>query len=350
MPKDITDPVHSMLQMSYEHGKKDAIASGVWHKAGALSLVLVVICSLFLVSVKHLRPTTPSVRSDVKVTELSRTEKIKAMRDSTVMVEGCTPEGPFGSGFTIITPQDDYVITAAHVVASFRTMTEGKTAFKKIRVSRLNYRSGVEVNRIYCDAEVVRYSDADIGHDLCLLRLARKGFAINSVSFFDGTVNVGTPVIACGTPGDRKLANTVTQGIFAATDRSLPYTDQRYDQIDAPVYYGNSGGPAFLKETGECIGVIVRMLPGQSNFGFIVPSWRIKLWADRDGISFIYNDTSNAPTKAQLDKDPIERDSEYAPSQKKIVDDGDQSSPPPNIMPPAPDEIPEECYPAPPIN
>ena len=70
---------------------------------------------------------------------------------------------------------------------------------------------------------------------------------------------VGSTAIAIGNPGGEHLANTVTQGIISALERSEVYSTNTtrgvaYIQHDAAINSGNSGGGLFNYK-GELIGI-----------------------------------------------------------------------------------------------
>jgi serine protease Do len=87
---------------------------------------------------------------------------------------------------------------------------------------------------------------------------------------------VGDPVFAMGAPYG--LGGTVTAGIVSARGRNLnsgPYDD--FIQVDAPINYGNSGGPLFNGQ-GEVIGVNSQIYSpsgrsgGNVGIGFAIPA------------------------------------------------------------------------------
>src|SRR5204862_5620854 len=86
----------------------------------------------------------------------------------------------------------NFIWTAAHVVANLRSEREviGNDGSKRILVEFKDAKvikelseDGRKVGRLEFDAEVIKYSDADNGEDLALLRLRKKNFITASVRF-----------------------------------------------------------------------------------------------------------------------------------------------------------------------
>ncbi|HRE48943.1 MAG TPA: trypsin-like peptidase domain-containing protein [Aggregatilineales bacterium] len=96
-------------------------------------------------------------------------------------------------------------------------------------------------------------------------------------------LKVGQRAVAMGNPFG--LANTMTEGIISALNRSLPQSQFRIPyiiQTDAAINPGNSGGP-LLNIKGEVIGVntAIRSQVRQSaGLGFAVPARIVKQIAD----------------------------------------------------------------------
>ena len=97
-----------------------------------------------------------------------------------------------------------------------------------------------------------------------------------------GNLIVGSTVIAIGNPGGEDLANTVTQGIVSALERSEVYSTNTtrnvdYIQHDASINSGNSGGGLFNYK-GELIGINTLKYGGSAyssvsfeGLGFAIP-------------------------------------------------------------------------------
>jgi serine protease Do len=119
-----------------------------------------------------------------------------------------------------------------------------------------------------------------VGHDpktdLALIKVDASGLA--HVSFGDSDkARVGDWVVAIGNPFG--LGGTATAGIISARGRDIqsgPYDD--YLQLDAPINFGNSGGPVF-NTAGEVVGVNTAIFSpngGNIGIGFAIPANQAK--------------------------------------------------------------------------
>ncbi len=119
-----------------------------------------------------------------------------------------------------------------------------------------------------------------VGHDsktdLALIKVNATG--LPHVAFGDSErARVGDWVVAIGNPFG--LGGTATAGIISARGRDIqsgPYDD--YLQLDAPINFGNSGGPVF-NAAGEVIGVNTAIFSpngGNIGIGFAIPANQAK--------------------------------------------------------------------------
>ena len=130
----------------------------------------------------------------------------------TIRSEGDFSNGE-GSG-VIFTRKDakgnqvNFVWTAAHVIDNLRktrkTVVNGtpKTIveFKDPMVMKEIRQNGRTVGRLQMDAEVIKYSDADDGHDLALLKVRKFNFVKDTVTFHlgDDIPKLGTELLHVG--------------------------------------------------------------------------------------------------------------------------------------------------------
>jgi serine protease Do len=119
-----------------------------------------------------------------------------------------------------------------------------------------------------------------VGHDpktdLAVIKVNETGLA--HVAFGDSDKSrVGDWVLAIGNPFG--LGGTATAGIISARGRDIqsgPYDD--YLQIDAPINFGNSGGPVF-NVGGEVVGINTAIFSpngGNIGIGFAIPANQAK--------------------------------------------------------------------------
>lgn len=152
-----------------------------------------------------------------------------------------------GSG-VIISP-DGYILTNNHVVKD--------ASIIKVRL----YGSKEDL-----DAKLIG-SDPKI--DIALLKVDVRNELPYAVMGDSDEINVGDWVIAIGNPFG--LSHTVTKGIVSAKGRVIgsgPYDD--FIQTDAPINFGNSGGPLFNLK-GEIIGINTAIISGGQGIGFAIP-------------------------------------------------------------------------------
>ena len=109
-----------------------------------------------------------------------------------------------------------------------------------------------------------------------------EGKDLPYVAFGDSDkARVGDWVVAIGNPFG--LGGTATAGIVSARGRDIrfdqsPYSDNDYLQLDAPINFGNSGGPVF-NTAGQVVGVNTAIFSpngGNVGIGFAIPSNQVK--------------------------------------------------------------------------
>jgi S1-C subfamily serine protease len=175
-------------------------------------------------------------------TKLSTEEIIKRVLPAVVTVQSSSGSG---SGFFIL--ESGIVVTNKHVVGANQSVSivtsKGETIPSK---------------SIYVHPS----------RDIALIKLDGNNYPAIQIAD-PSTVNVGSDVIAIGSPGlgNISLQNTVTKGIISSFRNSE--TNGLLIQTDAALNHGNSGGP-LLNSKGEVIGV--------NTLGFVD--------FDKEGLSF----------------------------------------------------------------
>ncbi|MGH2316985.1 trypsin-like peptidase domain-containing protein [Planococcus sp. SE5232] len=156
-----------------------------------------------------------------------------------------------GSGFLINTEGD--ILTNAHVVldASYITVKNS---------------DGQEFN-----GHIIGMSETQ---DLAIVRvdeLAGK----EPLEIEMEPVDIGTPVVAIGSPNDE--SNTATTGEITATD--LDFLDQ-YEytglyEMTAEIARGSSGGPLIAADTGKILGINSIILEEKQGTGYTIPLYSV---------------------------------------------------------------------------
>jgi putative serine protease PepD len=158
-----------------------------------------------------------------------------------------------GSGFVI--DELGHIVTNQHVVSGAESV-------------RVEFSDGSEVA-----AEVV---GTDPSTDIAVLDVNRPAAQLTPVSFAsEGTLEVGDPVIAIGSPFG--LQGTLTTGVISALGREIRspngFTIENAVQTDAALNHGNSGGPV-LNTQGRVVGVAAQIASengGNVGIGYAVP-------------------------------------------------------------------------------
>jgi hypothetical protein len=218
-----------------------------------------------------------------------------------------------GSGVIKTRGGVSYVWTAGHVVAHLRREREiidpntgGKKTvieFADAKVVKELVEDGRSVGRLEMDAEVLRYSDADNGEDLALLRVRKNNFVNASVQFYldENIPAIGTKLFHCGSLLGQMGFNSMTSGIMSQHGRV--YRGTVYDQTTVAAFPGSSGGGVYL-EDGRYVGMVVR--GAGETFNLIVPQRRLAKWAKKVGVEFAIDDNVAVPCDENLKKFPIE--------------------------------------------
>ncbi len=156
-----------------------------------------------------------------------------------------------GSG--VLISDDGYILTNHHVIKDANI----------IKVRLYKSKEDVEATVVGKDPKI----------DIALLKINKNNLPYAKLGDSE-KMEVGDWVIAIGNPFG--LSHTVTKGIISAKGRVIgtgPYDD--FIQIDAPINFGNSGGPLFNLK-GEVVGINTAIIAGGQNIGFSIPINMIK--------------------------------------------------------------------------
>ena len=245
----------------------------------------------------------------------------------TIRSEGQYSNGE-GSG-VIFTRKDakgnsvNFVWTAAHVIDNLRStrkvVVDGtpKTLveFKDPMVVKEIRQDGRTVGRLQMDAEVLKYSDADDGHDLALLRIRKYNFVKDTVTFHldrNDIPKLGTDLLHVGSLLGQMGANSMTDGIYSQHGRLIKSLNKYvFDQTTVTAFPGSSGGGVYLKSNANYIGMLVR--GAGEGFNLIVPIRRMQDYCEKHKIMWSLDPSVAMPEEDDLKKMPIE----HAPKEKE---------------------------------
>ena len=239
-------------------------------------------------------------------------------------------EGQFsnGEGSGVIFSRKDkdgnlvnLVWTAAHVIDNLRSTREvlvggaKKTIveFKDPMVVKEIRQNGRTVGRLQMDAEVLKYSDADDGHDLALLKVRKFNFVTDTVTFYlDKEIpKLGTDLLHVGSLLGQMGANSMTDGIYSQHGRLIKSLNKFvFDQTTCTAFPGSSGGGVYLKSDARYVGMLVR--GAGEGFNLIVPVRRLQDYCEKHKIMGALDPKVPMPSDDDLKAMPIE----HAPKEK----------------------------------
>jgi hypothetical protein len=239
----------------------------------------------------------------------------------TIRAEGAFSAGE-GSG-VIFSRKDsngdlvNFVWTAAHVIDNLRkerkVLVNGSqktlVEFKDPVVIKEIRQKGRTVGRLQMDAEVLKYSDSEDGHDLALLRIRKYNFVTDTVVFYldEKIPALGTDLLHVGSLLGQMGANSMTDGIYSQHGRLIKHLNKHvFDQTTCTAFPGSSGGGVFLKHDGSAryVGMLVR--GAGEGFNLIVPVRRMADYCEKHKIMWALDKNVKMPTEDQLKEMPVE--------------------------------------------
>jgi S1-C subfamily serine protease len=268
----------------------------------ASKLLLVVALSAFSINISTGAPSAKQVREVADhLQDVSVTIKSNSNRSSSE-----------GSGAMIIREIDGkkvtFVWTAAHVVDNLRNVRSviEKGSPRKIvefddaSIVKELVEKGRRVGEMKMDAKVIKYSNADDGHDLALLMVratdyAKEGVEFNLSDANDGIVPIGTSLFHVGSLLGQMGANSMTTGIISQVGRTLDKYE--YDQTTVTAFPGSSGGGVYL-QNGKYVGMIVR--GAGEGFNLMVPVRRMIRWTEKNNILWAIDPKEEMPSMEDI--------------------------------------------------
>jgi len=284
---------------------------------------------------------TPLILGLALVTSSPAGEKRQSTADHlqnvsvTIRSEGQFSNGE-GSG-VIFTRKDskgnqvNFIWTAAHVIDNLRSerkvLVNGapKTLveFKDPAVIKEIRQNGRTVGRLQMDAEVLKYSDSEDGHDLALLRVRKLNFVTDTVTFYldEKIPPLGEDLLHVGSLLGQMGANSMTDGIYSQHGRLIKSLNKHvFDQTTCTAFPGSSGGGVYLKKDARYVGMLVR--GAGEGFNLIVPVRRMVEYCQKHKIMWALDKSVSMPSEDELDKMPIEN----SPKEKSDSIDADKEA------------------------
>lgn len=209
-----------------------------------------------------------------------------------------------GSGVMIASVQDaakgsyaNYALTSYHVVRNILAESEGGT---KPQIRLNTYEKGGPKEEL---ADIVVF---DEDNDMALLKLRTERHMTNLARPLPreraAEVRTFTPIYAVGCPLGNDPIPTV--GEIASTKN--PISGQNYWMLNAPTYFGNSGGGVYLSKTHELIGIFSKIYThghGRpvviSHMGLATPIDTIYGWLEKVGYGHLLSDKAATAAAAQ---------------------------------------------------
>jgi len=224
-----------------------------------------------------------------------------------------------------------FVWTAAHVVDNLKStrevvdsrgLTRKVVEFKDAQIVKELVDAGRRVGELKMDASVIKYSDADDGHDLALLLVRARDYGKASATFskpddVSHIVPISTKLYHVGSLLGQMGANSMTTGIVSQVGRTLGKVE--YDQTTVTAFPGSSGGGVYT-EDGVYVGMVVR--GAGEGFNLIVPIRRMSRWATEHKIMWALDEKLPVPSIEEIKKLPVEATS----SEKSSSSKGDKKS------------------------
>jgi len=252
--------------------------------------------------------------SNLLAQEPSGDSVVSSLIDCSVTILAGNSEGS-GIVFTKNSKGERYtfVLTAAHVISSLRTVNSTITPdgisrkfaqFENptvVNVITANYNT---VGELRAKSNVIRYSAlSGLGDDLALLHIPTSNFTEASAKLYIGPPpELGTKLYHVGSMGGIRGAESLTAGILSQYSRKMGRNT--FDQTTVPILQGSSGGLMSLQSDGRVIGIASSMF--NPVYNFIIPSRRILQWSRRVKVDWLFDEKKEMPPITEVYSFPIE--------------------------------------------
>jgi len=239
----------------------------------------------------------------------------KELQEISVTIKAARAEG---SGVIIIREIDGekrmFILTAGHVIDGLRKTREvidPKTGTKRVLVEFDDaaivsefIQKGRSVGESKLTAEIIRYSDADDGHDVGVFLVRKQvGDDQASTKFYLGEEipYAGMHLYHVGSLLGQTGANSFTDGVMSQIGRTIGKFS--FDQTTVTAFPGSSGGGVY-NEKGEYVGMLVR--GAGETFNLISPIRRLKVWAKAANMEWLLDPSKKTPTMKELETLAVE--------------------------------------------
>jgi hypothetical protein len=260
----------------------------------ATLVFVLAICTGFMIA-DDKKPV--EVKNPKAVTLPSKEEVPQYLQDISVTIRAGNAEG---SGVVTNINGDCYVLTCGHVVQHLRSVRNYEDAgrmkvatdWADAEIVKEHVEDGRIVGQTRMTAFVIKYSGADHGEDLAILKVRKKNVLPTRVVFYNDAKipQIGTELWHVGSLLGQGGSNSLTGGHISQLGRV--YQGVVYDQTTCPAFPGSSGGGVYLKDGRYC-GMIVR--GAGETFNLIVPVRRIGDWCKRTKTEWLLDPSVPAP-------------------------------------------------------
>ncbi|MGE4618506.1 MAG: serine protease [Planctomycetota bacterium] len=192
-----------------------------------------------------------------------------------------------------------WIVTAYHVVEEVRDLTTEEVVIREIRF--FDPAQGRLSEDIFDGFEVASLPESDLSlirvdraTEWPYVAIAADETDCKSLSVFDSVYAVGCP-----------LGNNPLPTLGEISSKYKLVGEEVYWMVNAPTYFGNSGGGIFLAGAGELIGIssMIYTYGKRSpmvvpHMGLFVPFHTVRSWLRREGFAYLIGTADSGPVPA----------------------------------------------------